>query len=156
MTPSLWDWAIAAYARPGVTPACLVLQDTHGQNVPLLLWAAWAAETARAMDEETLEAACDIARAWSDNAVTPLRSLRRTLKAVIPDMDATNRLTLRDQVKAMELEAERHLLTDLAALTPMPDRSPRPAAEGLLAVARLWHRTVPRAALNELSELLSA
>ena len=39
----LWDWAVAAYGRPGVAPACLDLQDRFEQNVPLLLAAAWSA-----------------------------------------------------------------------------------------------------------------
>ena len=41
----LWDWAVAAYGADGVADACLELQDAAGQNVPLLLWAAWTART---------------------------------------------------------------------------------------------------------------
>lgn len=37
----LWDWAVAAYGAPGVGEACLTLQDSHDQNVPVLLWSAW-------------------------------------------------------------------------------------------------------------------
>ncbi|OZA82811.1 MAG: TIGR02444 family protein, partial [Caulobacter sp. 39-67-4] len=40
---TLWDWALQVYARQDVADACLSLQDAHGQNVPYLLWAAWAA-----------------------------------------------------------------------------------------------------------------
>jgi uncharacterized protein (TIGR02444 family) len=47
-----WEWALDAYARPGVAEACLELQDVHGQNVPLLLWAAWAAADALEPDVE--------------------------------------------------------------------------------------------------------
>ena len=71
----LWDWAVAAYAAPDVAEACLLLQDRHEQNVPLLLWSAWVAATGRRPDEETLEAACDTARAWDSLAVAPLRLL---------------------------------------------------------------------------------
>ena len=39
---SLWDWTLRAYAQPGVPEACLDLQDRHGQNTSLLLWAVWA------------------------------------------------------------------------------------------------------------------
>ena len=39
---SLWDWSLEAYGQPGVPEACLALQDGHGQNTSLLLWAVWA------------------------------------------------------------------------------------------------------------------
>jgi uncharacterized protein (TIGR02444 family) len=37
---ALWDEVVAAYERPGIPEACLTLQDEHGQNTSLLLWAA--------------------------------------------------------------------------------------------------------------------
>src|SRR5690606_28150303 len=73
----LWDWSVRAWSAEGVAETCLHLQDAAGQCPPLLLWAAWTARTARAADDETLEAACDIARAWQDSAIEPLRALRR-------------------------------------------------------------------------------
>ena len=60
MSDGFWDWAVAAYAAPGVAEECLHLQDVHEQAVPLLLWAAWQAETGRAPDEEALEGAVDM------------------------------------------------------------------------------------------------
>ena len=65
---SLWDWALTAYAADGVADACLELQEAAGQNVPLLLWAAWCAAEGRNPDEDTLEAAGDTARAWQETA----------------------------------------------------------------------------------------
>ena len=123
----LWDWAVAAYAAPDVAEACLLLQDRHEQNVPLLLWSAWVAATGRRPDEETLEAACDTARAWDSLAVAPLRAIRRTLKAPIPDIDDAPREAIRDRIKAVELEAERRLLEALEALAPEPAGPPRAA-----------------------------
>lgn len=152
---SLWDWSVQAWAAPGVAEASLDLQDRQGQNAPLLLWAAWCATTGRGLDEETLEAACDTARAWSATVVEPLRALRRQLKGPIPDLDDAPRQAVREQVKAIELEAERHLLAALEALTTTA-RPPRPAEEGLVAVARVWDRTVPRASLQQLAGLLPA
>lgn len=153
---SLWAWALTAYRAEGVSDACLGLQDLNGQNVPLLLWSAWAATSGRALDEETIEAGCDAARAWDRVAVTPLRAMRRTLKLPVPDIDDAAREALRDQVKAVELAAERHLLAGLGALTPTPDSPPRPAIDGLVAVARVWSRVVPRPALIALAERLPA
>ena len=156
MSAGLWDWALAAYAAPDVSAACLQLQDINGQNVPLLLWAAWCAGSGRRPDVDTLEAACDIARAWDHAAIAPLRKVRVTLKAQILDMSSDARLALREQVKAVELAAERSLLTDLEALAPPAIGAVRPALDGMAEVARVWDRVVPRQALIGLAERLPA
>ena len=152
----LWDWAVKAYASDGVSEACLHLQDAAGQNVPLLLWAAWTARTGRDPDPDALEAACDIARAWQETAVAPLREVRRALKGRNPDLDDADREAVRSQVKAVELEAERRLLAALEALTPSPRSAPRPVLDALVAVARQWSPTTPRPGLAALAERLPA
>ena len=153
---ALWDWAVRAYASDGVSDACLHLQDAAGQNVPLLLWAAWAARTGRKPDADALEAACDIARAWQETAVAPLREVRRALKGRNPDLEDGDREAVRTQVKAVELEAERRLLAALEALTPPPEGAPRPVLEALIAVARQWSPMTPRPGLTALAERLPA
>lgn len=153
---AFWDWALTTYRGPGVSEACLTLQDTHGQNVPLLLWAAWTAASGRALDEETIEAACDAARAWDGAAVGPLRAIRRTLKGPIPDIGDAGREALRDQVKTLELAAERALMADLEALVPESGGPPTATLDALVAVARVWARVVPRPALTALAERLPA
>ncbi|MBN9480486.1 MAG: TIGR02444 family protein [Bordetella sp.] len=156
MSDDLWTWACAAYAAPDVADACLSLQDYHEQNVPLLLWAAWTAVTGRQPDEETIEAACDTARAWQTTTIAPLRAVRRTLKAPVPDLETDARLAVREQVKAAELAAERHLLEGLQALSPPPTGAARAPLDAMADAARLWGRVVPRPALRTLSELLPA
>lgn len=156
MSDDLWTWACAAYAAPGAAEACLSLQDYHDQNVPLLLWAAWTAATGRRPDEETIEAACDTARAWQTTAIAPLRAIRRTLKTPIPDLETNARLAVREQVKAAELAAERFLLHGLEALSPAPVGPARPTLDALAETARLWDRAVPRPALKALAERLPA
>lgn len=154
MTAGLWNWALQAYRAPGVSDACLHLQDAHGQNVPLLLWAAWAARTGRLLDEDTVEAACDCARAWETSAVAPLRAVRRGLKGPVPDIDDAAREELREAVKGVELVAERYLLAGLEALVTSPAGSQRAALDALVATARAWSRVVPRPALTTLAEHL--
>jgi len=152
----LWSWAVAAYDAPGVAEACLSLQDHNEQNVPLLLWAAWIARTGRRPDEETIEAACDAARAYDTVIVSQLRAVRRTLKAPVPDIDHDHREGLRQQVKALELDAERRLMLELEGLAPPPSGAPRRAIDGLAETARLWSRVVPRPALTVLADRLPA
>ena len=154
---TLWDWAVAAYGAPGVSEACVALQDSHDQNVPLLLWSGWLAATGRKPDAETLEAACDTARAWDGVVVAPLRSIRRTLKAPIPDIDDGPRQAVRDRVKTLELEAERHLLDALEGLAAgEATGARRPAIEALVAAARVWAPVTPRPALTRLADALPA
>jgi hypothetical protein len=91
--------------------------------------------------------------------VAPLRSIRRTLKAPIPDIDDGPRQAVRERVKALELEAERHLIEALEALVPVDaatPRSPRPAIDALVATARVWASVTPRPALIRLADALPA
>lgn len=152
----LWAWVVAAYGRPGVAEACMTLQDRHEQNVPLLLWAAWRATTGAAPDAETVEAARDIAHAWDGSTVGPLRTIRRRLKAAIPDMEDAGRLAVRERIKAVELAAERALLDDLAALESAAGERRASVLDGLVAVSRAWGSVTPRAQLAVLAERLSA
>ncbi len=152
----LWDWSVRAWSAEGVAEACLHLQDAAGQCPPLLLWAAWAARTGRALDDDAVEAGCDIARAWHEGAIAPLRDLRRGLKRRNPDLEDDDREAIRAQVKAVELDAERRLLAALEREAPAPAGPPRPVLEALVAVSRRWSATVPRAGLTELAGRLPA
>ena len=157
MTPGadLWSWAVQAYGRPGVAETCLELQDAHGQNVPLLLFAAWCAAEGRALDDEAVEGAQDVARAWEQSAVAPLRAVRRRLKQPLVDMDPQAREAVRAQVKAVELEAERRLLSALAGLAP--ETAPvRPLLPELARVSRGWSEALPRPVLARLADRLAS
>ena len=155
MSDGFWDWAVAAYGAPGVAAECLHLQDVHEQSVPLLLWAAWCAQSGRAPDEDAIEGAVDTTRVWADQAVVPLRDLRRALKTRRPDMDDDDREAVRAQVKAAELEAERRLMLALEGLAPDPGGKALTAADLLIRVARAWSHQVPRPALGHLAEALA-
>lgn len=153
---SLWDWAAGAYAADGVAEACLDLQDTAGQNVPLLLWAAWCASTGRVPDDDAVEGGCDTARVWQETVIAPLRSVRRALKSRTPDLDDDAREAVRAGVKAVELEAERHLLAALEALAGPVRGPPGPTLEAMVTVARAWSPITPRAGLIRLADRLPA
>lgn len=144
----LWDWAVQAYARPAVADACLALQDRHGQNVPYLLWAAWAGRE----DEALLQEAAQMAASWEAAAVGPLRQARRALKTPQPPVADAAREALREQVKACELAAERVLLEALEAITP--SRGALPAAAALTAAVRAWNSPAPAKAVADLADAL--
>ncbi len=153
---TLWEWSTRAWATPGVEVACLDLQDAQGQNIPLLLWAAWAASTGRAPSDDDIEAACDTARVWQETVVAPLRGVRRALKTRIPDLDDDDREAVRGQVTAVELDAERRLLTALERHAPPPSGPTGAVLPALIAVSRQWSGVTPRTALTLLAERLPA
>ncbi len=155
-----WDWAVAAYARPGVAELCLDLQDAHGQNVPLLLWAIWAGQDGRRIDAAQAVAT---ARAWQE-VISPLRDVRRRLKTTVTEGDDAQRLAVREQVKAVELSAEKALMTllasqsspalDVAALSVVPGARNAIVLDGILSVATAWNPDTPLDRLAQLSACL--
>ena len=155
----VWSWVVAAYGAPGVAEQCLDLQDAHDQNVPLLLWAAWAATQGGVSDVMASQAA-GIARAWSEATIVPLRSIRRRLKQALSEGDEAPRLALREQVKAIELHAEKVLLEQLAGLSTgadgLPDDLvPTVMLDALLNVASAWSDDYPAEKLARLTQTLS-
>jgi len=110
MSSDLWSFSLGTYARPGVETACLALQSAQ-VNVCLLLCALWLGQQGVACNEQRLQQLQSVAEPWEADVVGPLRALRMRWKAIANE-DAELK-TLREQVKALELEAERHLLLRL-------------------------------------------
>jgi uncharacterized protein (TIGR02444 family) len=110
MSSDLWSFSLSTYARPGVEPACLQLQSA-GINVCLLLCGLWLGERGVTCNEHRLQQLRSVAEPWDAEVVRPLRALRVNWK-VVAEVDGELN-ALREQVKALELEAERHLLVRL-------------------------------------------
>jgi len=110
MSSDLWSFSLATYARPGVEHACLQLQ-TAGANVCLLLCGSWLEQRHVTCTEQRVQQLKDRVGPWDVEVVQPLRAIRtqwRTLAEEDPVLKG-----LREQMKALELEAERHLLKQL-------------------------------------------
>jgi uncharacterized protein (TIGR02444 family) len=150
-----WTWALEAYARPGAAQACLDLQDHHGQCVPYLLWAAWAAQEGRPLDRRPLEAGAALAARWEAAAVGSLRAARRAMKQEVPGMADAAREALRAEVKALELRAEQLLIEALEAMSPGAGPAALPLKPALAAAAAVWPTQAPEAALDRLAQTLS-
>lgn len=110
MHTDLWNYALALYARPGVEAACLELQALGG-DVCLLLCATWLQARAVAVLDERAQALHEVAEPWQREVVAPLRSLRQQWRAAASG-DA-QLAALREQVKGLELQAEKALLERL-------------------------------------------
>jgi len=150
---TLWAFALAAWERPGVSEACLKLQDRHGQCVPLLLWRGWATAEGRRVAGPLLAEAVALARAHEREVIAPLRAARRAAQVEKPSPD-------RQCVKAAqerEIAAERALLGALESLTPSPSqlRAGRRLAADLEGLARIWNGSRARAAVQALAARLA-
>jgi uncharacterized protein (TIGR02444 family) len=152
---SFWTWALEAYARPGAAQACLDLQDRHGQCIPYLLWAAWAAHAGRRLDAETLRVGAELCVRWEGAAVGPLRQARRAMKPSVSGIEDGAREALRAEVKALELKAERLLIETLEAFSSEAASASLPVGTALSAAARAWPSKAPPGALERLAQTLS-
>lgn len=154
---SFWDWAVQAYARPGVEALCLTLQDEHGQCVSYLLWAAWTAAEGRAIGAAAMAEAAASARDWETTVLRPLRSVRRALKEARPGMPVSGQAALRDRIKAEELGAEKLLLEALEARAAAPSSDPTDVRSALAAAVRAWEPATPppTVLLDDLSRAFS-
>lgn len=110
MSSDLWSFSLGTYALSGVQEACLQLQDS-GANVCLLLCGAWLGQRGVSCDAQRLQQLQALAAPWDRDVVQPLRDLRtRWRQAAREDSELS---ALREQVKTLELEAERQLLLRL-------------------------------------------
>ncbi|KAE9638571.1 TIGR02444 family protein [Pseudomonas sp. PB106] len=110
MSSDLWSFSLATYAGPGVEDACLQLQ-TAGANVCLLLCGLWLEQRGVTCDEQRVRQLHALTGPWDIDVVQPLRSLRMQWKTRAID-DAVLK-GMREQIKSLELEAERALLSRL-------------------------------------------
>ncbi len=110
----LWRFATTHYAREGVKPAALALQDT-GLDVPLAFWICWAVSEGRD-PMPRLEEARTISARWNLDVVHPLRGARNVLKTPPDFADTALARALRQQILDAELDGEAIVLGALEAL----------------------------------------
>jgi uncharacterized protein (TIGR02444 family) len=108
LADELWAFSLDLYARPGVAAACLRLQDEQGLDVNMLLLCCWLARSGRGrLSEGDLAAAEARAEPWRCDILAPLRAVRRALK-IMPDCGPGSGIpALYDELKRLELRAER-------------------------------------------------
>jgi uncharacterized protein (TIGR02444 family) len=126
----LWEWAVAAWNKPGAAEVCLDLQDHHGQCVALVLWRLWSAAEDRPVSEAILARAIGEARPFETDVLRPLRAARC----------AVGKGDLHARIHAAELAAEHDLLDRLDAATPLGGSGSRvQAAAALVDLMQAWN-----------------
>ena len=134
-----WRFALRVYARPGVSPLCIALQDENGIDVSLLLFAGWCGSIGRRLKANDIESAATHTAAWTEAVVTKLRQARRAWKELGPAEPAAQ--AGRETLKSVELLSERivcAMLHDihgrLGAPATASDPPPRIVAANLMLV----------------------
>ena len=113
-----WIFTLDFYGRPGVSPAFIALQDKHGRDVNIMLYACWVGLSGRGrLAVADLDRAEAVNGPWRRNAIEKLRAARRALK----EEDRTGPvLELYEAAKQLELAAEKIAQLRLQALAPVP------------------------------------
>ena len=123
----------------GVAAACLALQDTHGQCVPLLLWALWLAAADRTPDPAAVRTAVTFCRSIEASRIERLRTARRA--AAHAEQAA---------FLQRELEAERILMERLERVPLSGTRAVVDPAVTLAALSLQWGRPLEATAFRDL------
>jgi uncharacterized protein (TIGR02444 family) len=106
------------YARPKIADACVVLQDSAGADVNLLLFLLFLGDQRRQVTARDIARLDQAVSQWRDTVVRPLRALRRGLKQGVEFIPGPVSETFRAQIKRLELESEQieqHRLEEFAA-----------------------------------------
>lgn len=126
-----WDFALKVYRSPGVSEACLEVQERLGVDVNVLLFCCWVGESGRGnLTPEALARACEAVALWHETVVQNLRAVRRGLK----EMDSAPKDLadgLRREIQAREIDAEH--IEQLMLAASVADAS---VADGRPAAAR--------------------
>lgn len=134
----LWRFSLGLYRVPGVADACIRLQDGCGVDVNLLLYLLWLATARRTVTRAEIEAIELQIAPWRDQAVIPLRGVRRAIKTPPGVIDPALADALRTKVKSLELEAERlqqEALYVLAQNAPAGDLAASPDIAARTSIA---------------------
>jgi len=103
-----WAFMLDFYRRQGVSDACLVLQDEAGVDVVEMLMLVYAdIVLGKLLSGGEIEALRAGTSGWREDAVLPLRAIRRKLKGARGDIAEGAKEQLRTEIKKAELQAER-------------------------------------------------
>lgn len=112
MAQAFWHYSTGFYSNPAVEAHLLTLQDRDGLDVNLALFCLFAAQVRRPLDYAAIEAMRALAITWGRGVVAPLRQARRAMKPRASENEIV--AGLRNEVKAIELAAEKAMQTALA------------------------------------------
>jgi uncharacterized protein (TIGR02444 family) len=154
-TTPFWRFSLHFYRQPGVSEACIALQDDCGVDVNLLLFLLWLADDGQLLSVDEVRRLDDTVRDWRNLTIIPIRDARRRLKGAKTLVEPGKQEAFRNKVKAVELEAERLQQEALYGFTqsgPLGKGAAPPAAArgNVSAYERIMSVTFPRNAMDVL------
>jgi uncharacterized protein (TIGR02444 family) len=126
-----WRFSLNLYRQPGVSEACIALQDGCGVDVNLLLFLFWLASDDRQLSAADVKLLDDNVRDWRNLTIIPIRDARRKLKDAATLVEPARQEAFRTKVKVIELEAERlqqEALYEFSRSGPLGTAAPAAAA----------------------------
>ena len=112
---SVWQDMGAVHRDERLAAACLVVQERFAVDVPLLLLLCLADHFQSAPSRDDLVSYIEQSSIWRQSVIVPIRTVRQTMKTAFI---APAEQALRDQIKRVELEAERLHVTRLVENYP--------------------------------------
>jgi len=103
---ALWAFSLRVYGAAEVAPACLRLQERHGVDVNVLLFAAWLGVGGRSLDPPALDRVLDHVGPWHETVVRHVRALRVALRPGFEPADGDQVEALRRRLQKVEIDAE--------------------------------------------------
>ena len=132
-----WDFALDVYRRPGVSDACLVLQERAHLDVNLLLFVCWiGASGGGVLNRDDVVQCMETVAPWHDAVVRPMRGVRRVLKGGLGAAPTDLSDQLRRAVQASEIDAEHIEQLILAATIRRVPNPTLPVVERLHQACR--------------------
>src|SRR6202030_3022626 len=101
-TTPFWRFSLKVYGQPGVSDACIALQDDCGVDVNLLLFLFWLASDGRLLGVDEVKKLDEKVRSWRELTIIPIRETRRKLKGAATLLDPGKQEAFRNKVKAVE------------------------------------------------------
>ena len=125
----LWAFSLERYGRPGVSEACLALQDRLRVDVNVVLLCLWTAQEGQHLTKTTLtEIINGRPGSWHRDIVLPIRTARKAMKGRTAGGDGSRVEAVRDRVKTVEIACEkleqRLLVEAIAGQLAASDRAP--------------------------------
>lgn len=128
---------LSVYGRPGIAPACLRLQNVCGLDIPLFLAVMYAAAGGVDLNAEQIRMLDRDCSTWRRMVVAPLRTIRTEIKGHGWMTSTPCVATMREDIKALELAAERIEVEFLEAMITSLSKDSTPAPVDVTAAALL-------------------
>ncbi|RUM96634.1 TIGR02444 family protein [Pseudaminobacter arsenicus] len=128
-----WAYSLSLYRKEGVPAACLLLQDTYGVDVNILLLGLYcAARLDIGLTGTDIALLDEEIREFRECVVLPLRVSRRRLKDMPLGVSGE---TIRNKIKEIELRAEQ--LEQAIIMKWLDDAKPVSSAPNIAATAKI-------------------